>query len=46
MTPASRPVHPAVAIVTHQEKIERLEQEIKVKEDQIRVLRWEMEAGR
>ena len=42
----SRAIHGAVAIVTHQEKIERLEQEIKVKEDQIRVLKWEMEAGK
>ena len=40
------PTHAACRIITHKERIERLEQEIKVKEDQIRVLRWEMEAGK
>ena len=42
---AARPIHPAVAIITHQEKIERLREEIRVKLDQIEILKAEQAQG-
>ena len=39
----TRAIHGAVAIVTHQEKIERLREEIRVKLDQIEILKAEQQ---